>query len=168
MDRSKWLIVIMLLLAFTLAGFGVAYRYLYGRKVLAFWGAEHAARLQNAEQVTLFRLSAATAADCDPQLVDPIGKAWCLTDSREIGQIGDLRHVRRLFVQDAYFDWQATEHPPAQWRYALRFHGAAGDSTLLVDGTEGEILLLEAERQATLRPQIIPSIRRFFDSQLSK
>lgn len=173
LDRSQWLILSILGMAVLMAGFGVAYRYSYGRKALDFWGPEHAGRIRNATAVDLLVLrpipdDGAAPPESASTLTDPAGERWQIEQALPLGEVADFLHIRRLFVQDAYFDWQATEHLPASWQYAVRFHDATGASTLLLAAEGSEVCLLENTQQVSLLTGVMPSVRKFFDRQVQQ
>src|SRR5688572_6541274 len=103
LDRGKYLIVFVVLLAFAAAGFSVWFRIEQGRRGLALWGAEHAARIRNAPQVELMRLESGEGA-VDKALTDPQGKKWIAAKSVEVGSIPDFVHVRRALLDDSFFE----------------------------------------------------------------
>ena len=106
-------------------------------------------------------------ADAETSAADTItdahGRKWRAEQTAEIGQVSDLLHIRRVFVQDVYFDWQSQEHPAADWEYGLRFHDGEGTSTLLLAIEGGEVCIAESGTQATLSPAIRRSLRLFFE-----
>ncbi|HTN77827.1 MAG TPA: hypothetical protein VL096_21360 [Pirellulaceae bacterium] len=160
LDRSKVLIISIVVLAALLAGAGITFRYFYGRRALEFWGAEHAARIRNASDVQVLRLTPHAEAGAET-IINPQGAALFCEASKNIGEHPDLLHIRRVFVQDAYFEWDSTSHPERNWTYALRFRDGTGVSTLLLNDADGEVQLLENGQQATFNTPVMRSVVRF-------
>jgi hypothetical protein len=178
LDRSKILIVALVGLGVVAAGGAMIFRYYQGRRALALWGAEHASRIRNAERVTLLRLSAEEDASAIDQM-NISGKSWNITSQIEISQTRDLDAVRRVFVEDAYFDWNPANSTPVTWAFAVRFEDAKEATTLLIEAkrielveqrrgsqsrdVSGRVMLLNTGVDASLYQGVLPSIRSVLD-----
>jgi hypothetical protein len=164
-DRGKFLILIIVALAIGAAGFSVWFRHHQGQKTLALWGPVHASRIRNAPEVRLILL-APRAAEDSLSLTDGQGKQWHAVRELGIGQETDFIHIRRALLVDEYFEWETQEAAPVNWRYALQFVDAdAQMTTLLIDGDQSELFLVETGVRATLHRRMMPSIRTYLDKR---
>lgn len=168
LDRSKLLILLLLGLGVAAAGAAVTFRYYQGRRALELWGAEHAGRIRNASKVTAVRFAEMPTLS-EKNVVGPDGRLWAVTSEVEVGSTPDFFHVRQAFLRDAYFDWEVTEHPTANWKYALRFVDSQGEtSMILIDGAGSEVCLLATGVRATMNEGLLASIRKFLDDATAR
>jgi hypothetical protein len=181
-DRSKIIIVGILLLSALAAGGGVWFRYQQSRRALALWGPEHAARIRNAAAVEAWRIEAPEegaepnqapeqAPDAaDAWLVSPEGAPLAVAAQRRLDAIADLIHIRKAFLDDIHFLWDAPTAPCApQWTYVVRFEDEAGVTTLWIDEACDVVHLAETGARQAMNPPLLRSVReRFLKYHLSE
>jgi len=140
--RGTRLVMLMVVLALSLALFAVWFQWRQTRKCLAFYGSETAGHIQSAPRVELWELD---------------GRADQPRRRRDITGARGLVHLRRGLVEDANFEWPSetgpTDHAErapngAGWEAALAFFGSSDahePATILLldfarsgDGGEGD------------------------------
>jgi len=134
---GKAILVILFALGLAMAGFGWFWRYNEQRRPLAYWGSEHAVRMNRAEQVLGILLEPGTTAEAareDRALLDRLAldpARWQVAAKKAAGQTPGLSYLRQALLMDQAYLWEEPPLGSPVWRYALAFEDGTGRTTFL-------------------------------------
>ena len=163
LDRSRLLILTILIAALLAAGFAVWFRYQASRRTLSLWGSDAARLIRNASVVEAWRVAPTDDPNAAEQQKAPTGEAVVITARRELQTVPDLAHIRRALLTDVHFLWDesAADCTP-HWTHALRFQEGSEHATLWIDDGCNVVWLEETGAQAKMNPPLLRSIREKF------
>jgi len=164
LKQGQWLIVGMLTLALTAAGFAWWWNVRQTRRCLQFWGPEAALRIANAPKSEVLRFDEPQDVTESPLSAEPSSEPLVVDISHARG----FSNVRRLMVQDRSFDW-ATERPVPTpgWTLALRFDDGQAASVVFL-ATDGSVVALKGKPgTATLDPAAAKILADFAAEQFA-
>lgn len=148
---GKYAIVVIGVLAVSMASAAIWYQYRLQHRPLEYWGSGTATLLLSAPQVEALLLApmeqpAGTEAPTAGNAAETINadeRTWRIVARREISRAPGFSHVRRSLMMGGSYDWSAPEPAtPVDWHYALVFRGAApyGEETIVLFTADGSRL----------------------------
>lgn len=165
--EGKYAILAVLVLGLIGAIGAWAYRGQLQRKAIAYLGPDNAVLIQRAPHVVLMKLAPAESAADDggePLLV--AGRRFIVAERVEADQAPGLIHLRSSLISDRSYDWSASPDSckPA-WQFALKFtDDSQRSATVLLDFACDQLLLLEADRQISMKP-MADGLKKFLAAQ---
>ena len=187
MKRGTIVIVIMLVVALSAAGFTVWYQYQNQRRALEFWGAATAQLIGRAGQIEVVELgepdpSIALADDAldapEPEEspdAPPRAMAlefnevpWIVVQTKDAAEAKGILNLRRALVMDTTFDWSAgrvEDELEPHWQYAISINDGRNWATVLFDFESRQVGLTGGRKTALLVPQANEDFRQFFAEQ---
>jgi hypothetical protein len=176
---GKYAIVVIGVLAISLASLAFLYQYHLQHRPLEYWGAGTATLLLSAPEVEALLL-----APIEPSLAEPgvelsetfaaDDRTWLVAARHDISRAPGFSHVRRSLMMGGSYDWEVpppTE--PIEWRYALIFRGQApfGEEAVVLFTAEGgrltacsPLTLEQAGRSVSVQP-VAEALRGFLVEQ---
>lgn len=181
MVKGKYVIIAMVGIGMTLAGFGWWVRYNSSQKVLAVWGSDAVVSIRTSKRAELLTVvpsseTADASATTDAAAPDTISETItveppnCPSETIQLGPPVDITkapgliHARHHLVHEKGFNWDAPREEGAtpDWKVALRF--ASDDqkaATILLDFASNRAYLLERNVEVGMRPIIADALKRF-------
>jgi hypothetical protein len=168
-NRGKYTIVAIFILAFALSAYAWWHAYHRGRRTKQLWGSRRVLLIERAPHVELLWL----AADDAPDRSGPVGpdSPWLdLGDQQprirrrvDISRAPGLVHARHWLVEDAYFAWDQRQPPKSShWRFALRFSDGQQTATLAFDVESRRVRMVENGSEAETG-DIIEALAKFVE-----
>ncbi len=184
MKRGTIVIVILLAVALSAAGFTVWYHYQNQRRALEFWGAATAQLIGRAGQIEVVELgepdpSIALADDAldapEPEespAAPPRAKAlefnevpWIVVQTKDAAKAKGILNLRRALVVDATFDWSVEDEGEPHWQYAISVNDGRNWATVLFDLDSRQVGLTGGRKTVLLAPEANEDFRQFFAEQ---
>jgi hypothetical protein len=165
-NRGKRITAAIVVVAVCAAGVAWWYGYRQGQRVLTLWGPAAAYRIRLAPRCELLTLEPASE-DAPADLV--LGtQRWAIRRRVDLSAARGLVHARQALIADSSYRWDVPPVPPgsARWEYALRFQDEQGETLLVFDLQQTQVLDWNQDRQADIRP-IAAGLRTFFAEQLA-
>ena len=162
---GKLLAVGMLCLGLAAALLSTAYRRAQTEQALAFWGAEQAATIATAPEVT--------ALGFDPPLDENAAKMADEIANRpgdrraRIERAEGFATVRTLLIEDGSFDWQTRfDQGPTEWPWGIAFAGGRGPTVVvLFDPVNRCVTKPHGRRWARLTASAATQLKAFLEAQ---
>ncbi|MEX0675566.1 MAG: hypothetical protein WD063_00725 [Pirellulales bacterium] len=186
MKRGPIVIVIILVVALSAAGFSVWYHYRNQRRVQDFWGSATAQLIDKAPQVEVLKLGEPGLSLGDDVLEEPAGEEkpadpdappraqfqefnqipWIVVQTKDAAAARGIANLRRALVLDTTFDWsnRAADGEP-RWQYALSMNDGRNWATVLFDFDSRQVGLTGGRKTVILDPQANQDFRQFFAEQ---
>jgi hypothetical protein len=162
-NRGKWVAAIIVAVAVVAASVAWWQTYLQGQRVLQLWGAAAAHRIRLAPHVELWLLTPAEANGEVLQLT--VGtERFDISRRIKLDQAPGFVHARQALIQDESFRWdqRPNRSVPTNWKYAIRFQDARGETVLVFDPQRALIMSLENQRAADIQP-IAAALDRYLE-----
>ena len=141
MNRSRTIMLLMLVVAAGFAAVSVAFHHAMTHLVIHWWGLTETRLVMDAPKVEALRLAprlpervSRAEAVAEESLALPGGKYGVL-ERRDVTAAGGLTALRHGLLEDANFDWSDDSPPgPHEWQFALVFSdGPKSRQTVLFD-----------------------------------
>lgn len=193
MNRSKSVILAMVLMGVFLGGFAWWARYTRSRVVLDKLGREAVVAIRTGKPVELLKLAKAppdagqgtrredttSAAESATEpvttptttIADPLsvpGLSLDFSGSVDITDAPGLIHARHHLIHEKGYAWNEAlpnDYVP-EWDYALRFMNSGKTTTMLIDFTNRRALFPERQLDVSLQPILADALQKFFQTAL--
>ena len=171
--RGKFFILIIFLLAFLLAAFGLVYRYTQTHEVMAFWGPEGSQSISSPDQVELCKLTLQ-----DDHLIDNRGdtkkisiedRQYVIMTRKDVTKAPGFINASGALILNRNYDWHPRAEDPdcrPNWQYALIYRRGKNTTIVAISIPCGWVYSQATDRLAGLNKSVTEGLARLFQEQL--
>jgi hypothetical protein len=171
---GKWVAGTIVAVALMAAMAAWWHTYLQGQRVLTLWGPEAARRIRLASECELWVLASTDPVDSTAP-AKPLDSAelvigdrrWRIVRRVPVEQAAGFVHTRQALVVDHSFRWDSVPQrlSQADWEYGLRFRDSTGETLLVFDLRQAQVMNVQERRGANIEP-IAQGLRTYFVERL--
>lgn len=166
MNRGKLVIVTILVVGISLAGFAWWNRWSRSQQVIAHWGPTAPTTIRVGKTAELLLLAAEPpTADTGLGVVKIHDHTYHITQIMDISQAKGLIHARHQLVQNEAFDWDTPRDANCRprWSQAIRFRLEQDVTTIAFDFPCQRAMMLEQDKDVGMQP-IATGMQSFLNS----
>ena len=167
MARGKLFIFLLFMVALSLTGFGLYYRYTQTHEVVTFWGAEESQRIASPDQVELWTLQPSgeqTAKWPTSAKISIQGRQYVPEEIRDVTKAPGFLNAASALTLSRNYRWNPGDCDPT-WTHALLYR-RGGDTTVVAVSLDcGWVYSAETDKIASIKT-ITEGLARLFGEQL--
>lgn len=166
---SRLAIAAMLVVAVAAAVYAIWHLRGLSRRSVEYFGSSAGQLILQAAHIEAWRLKPADQLDAASTLetISGEGAKLGIIERRDVSEAPGITNVRRGLMNDASYDWDASNAESPQWSHALRFSDGNHQATLLFSHNPPQAMLSGSQQRLSTRP-VAAGLQAFFSDQFAK